>query len=94
MNRRLALLAGATAAAVGWGLVSPADARPAPPPAPTTLVGIFLDAETNGLTTAFIDCGGDNTFNAPEGDATLFIANVVPGRLRCTITISRVGQEA
>jgi len=85
MKRALAV--GAVAVIAGLWASSAGAAAP-PPPKPVTLMGVYLDAAVNGTTRGYIDCGGTNTMAAPEGDATLFIANVVPGRYRCTITIT------
>jgi hypothetical protein len=69
-------------------LVRSAAADPRPPAdPPKSMLGVYVDGKTNGATVMRIDCGGDNVLDGPEGDGTLFIAEVEPGRYRCFIDI-------
>lgn len=86
-RRWLAGLVALVVLAGGLGLSSAGADPKDSPDAPVSLVGVYVDAHDNGATRMSINCDGE-TLDGPDGDGTLFIANVTPGKLRCTITIT------
>jgi len=58
-------------------------------PEPKSLVGVYVDAEVNGLTTASVNCGRGRTFEGDQGDLTFLMANEEPQVMTCVIVIRR-----
>jgi hypothetical protein len=67
-------------------VTSSASAAPPPQSPHETTVGVMIDSEDGGTST-LIDCGKDGSFSTVDGDGTLFMANRLPHRMTCVITI-------
>jgi hypothetical protein len=83
--RRMMIVLGIAAAATMPAVAAQAGTTP---PAPkTATVDVMVDSHL-GDTTATIDCGAFGWHQSgPDGDGTLILANVGPGKIRCTITL-------
>jgi len=92
-KKLLALIAAAAVSGGAWTAYAAAADDPPPPPSERTLVGIMVDSK-DGLTESTINCGRDGKHWTTDGDGTLFMPNLYPHKVTCTITIRRVAQSA
>jgi hypothetical protein len=86
MNRRLALLAGATLAG-GSILVAPADATTPTHDPYTSSVGIYVQSYHDD-TVGTISCSR-GSLKLVHGDGTLFMENSPPKTIICFITVKK-----
>jgi len=90
-------IAGIAAIGVGVSVISVASAQTSTPPRPySNTVGIYIDS-IYGDTSGTINCwteGSNGRFETgPEGDATLFMTNRQPHKIKCEISIKRVYED-
>lgn len=89
VRRKALIVAGVGVASVGLWVVN-ASADPPSAPQTRTSIGVSVDS-LDGLTETDIDCGPGRDHATVDGDGTLFIENVTPGKITCQITTRYVG---